>query len=62
MYEGERLKQEYEKEREFIEVTDGCKYPDCFHCIFRECEVDKIRGESTSNMELIRSLYKVGWK
>lgn len=62
MYEGEMLKQEYEKEREFIEVPDGCKYPDCFHCIFRECEVDRIRGESTSNTELIRSLYKVGWK
>lgn len=46
MFEGDELRREYEKEREFVEVPDGCKYPDCFHCIFRECGVDKIRGES----------------
>lgn len=62
MYEGEELRREYEKERKFIEVPDWCKYPDCFHCIFRECGVSKIKEESTSNAELIRSLYKVGWK
>lgn len=62
MYEEEELRREYEKERKFIEVPDGCKYPDCFHCVFRKCGVDKIRGESALNTELIRSLYKVGWK
>lgn len=62
MFEGEELKRQYENEREFIEVPDGCKYPDCFHCIFRECGVDRIKGENSSNTELIRSLYKVGWK
>ena len=62
MFEGEELKRQYENEREFIEVPDGCKYPGCFHCIFSDCGVDKIKGESTQIDDLIRSLGKVGWK
>ena len=41
-----------------VQSKPACKK----HFKIRECEVDKIRGESTSNTELIRSLYKVGWK
>lgn len=60
--EGDELRAEYEKERQFVDVPIGCRYPDCFHCIFSDCGVDKIRGNSSDIDDLLRSLYRVGWK
>lgn len=62
MYEKNKLVKEYEKIREFANVPDGCRYPDCFHCIFIDCGVAVIKGENTNNQELIRSLYKTRLK
>lgn len=62
LYEGKELTRKYKIERRSVDVPDGCKYPDCFHCIFSDCGVDKIKGESTQIDDLIRSLGKVGWR
>ena len=62
LYEEKELIKKYKTERQSIVVPDGCKYPDCFHCIFSDCGVDKIKGESTQIDDLIRSLGKVGWR
>lgn len=62
MYEGDELRQKYEDARNSIKVPDGCKYPDCFHCVFTDCVAKNISGEKYLDEELIRGLSKIGWR
>lgn len=37
----EKLKEECEKLREKKKLYPGCRWPDCFHCVFDDCYEEK---------------------
>ena len=60
MLEVEELRRRCEQERGGNQIPEGCRWPDCFHCVFPDCLRRVDAGEPDE--ELIRGLYKVGWK
>ena len=60
MLEGEELWRRCELERECVKIPEGCRWPDCFHCVFPDCLRRVDAGEPDEG--LIRGLCKIGWR
>ncbi len=52
----EKLKKECEKIREKKKLYPGCRWPDCFHCVFDDCYEEKPMTGVEHMDDIIREL------
>ncbi len=52
----EKLKEECEKLREKKKLYPGCRWPDCFHCVFDDCYEEKPMTGVEQMDDIIREL------